>query len=138
MVRQRYLPALPARSAHTHNARQAWMTSCNARPRPLTASTPPRLANDRAFLTQAHTIVKYDAFRAAKPTFLSFWADASIPQFHYSFHWTYIFSGFCRPCVDGGKAIGATVISSGAPGTSPLPTSSSIVVQPEEPVSSLP
>lgn len=50
---------------------------------------------------------------------------------------TYIFSGFCRPCVDGGKAIGATVISSGAPGTSPLPTSSSIVVPSEEPVSSL-
>lgn len=44
---------------------------------------------------------------------------------------------FCRPCVDNGKAIGTTVISSGAPGTSPLPTSSSIVVPSEEPVSSL-
>jgi hypothetical protein len=52
-------------------------------------------------------------------------------------NWTYIFSGFCRPCVDGGKAIGVTVISSGGPGTSPLPASSSIAVPSEEPVSSL-
>jgi hypothetical protein len=82
MVRQRYLPVLPARSAHMHSARQAWMGSCNARPRPL---TPLRFANGRAFLTQAHTIVKYDVFRAAKPMFLSFWVDVSTPQFHYSF-----------------------------------------------------